>query len=80
MPKITLLYTRTTEYRDADHLTKLIEKHQQELGKRVMMLDHPGTIAAIQAIAYNLVHLTRELEKRNGKRAELHVLPGGKKD
>ena len=45
-----------------------------------MMLHKVGTIAMIQAIAYNLVHLTRELERRNGKRAELHVLDGGKKD
>jgi hypothetical protein len=80
MPKITLLKTRTIEYRDNDHLKGLIRHHQQELGKRVMMLDDSGTLAAIQAIAYNFVHLTRELEKRNGKKAELHVLPGGKKD
>ena len=80
MSKITLLYTRTTEYKDVDHLKELIKKHQRELGKRIMMLEHPGTIAAIQAIAYNLVHLTRELEKRSGKSADLHVLPGGKKD
>ncbi len=80
MSKITLLYTRTVDYKDVDHLKKLIKSHQQELGKRIMMLEHPGTIAAIQAIAYNFVHLTRELERRSGKSADLHVLPGGKKD
>jgi hypothetical protein len=80
MPNITLLQPKTVEYRDVDHLKRQIAKHQQELGKRIMVLDRPGTIAAIQAIAYNLIHMTRELEECNGRRADLLVLPGGKKD
>jgi hypothetical protein len=80
MSKITLLQVKTVEYRDAKHLKLLITKHKEQLGKYIMRLDSPGTIAIIQAIAYNLIHLTRELERRDGKRADLHILPGGKKD
>ncbi len=78
MPKITLLRTRTIEFRDVSHLKELIEYHRQELGRAIMSLEKPGAIPMIQAISYNLVHLTRELERRNGKRAQLHVLDGGK--
>ena len=80
MPKITLLQIKTIEYRDIAGLKSLIAKHKEQLGKHIMRLDAPGTIAIIQAIAYNLIHLTRELERRGGKRADLHILPGGKKD
>ena len=78
MPKITLLKTQTIEFNDAKDLQRLIQKHRDELGKVTMNLDKPNAIPLIQAIAYNLVHLTRELERRNGRRAELRVLRGGK--
>jgi len=77
MPKITLLQIKTIEYRDADHLKLLISRHKEYLKKHTTDLDVPGTIAIIQAVAYNLIHLTRELEHQGGKYADLHVLPGG---
>ena len=80
MPKITLLRPHPVEFKDVDDLKLLIQKHKEQLGKTTMRLDQPDAIPTIQAIAYNLVHLTRELERRNGKRADLHVLHGGKKD
>lgn len=78
MPKITLLKTQTVEYHGVNDLKRLITKHREELGRATMRLEAPGAIAMIQAIAYNLVHLTRELERRHGKRAQLKVFPGGK--
>ena len=78
MPQITLLQTKTIEFSGTKDLTRLIEKHREQLGRATMLLDKPYAIPMIQAIAYNLVHLTRELERRNGRRAELRVLHGGK--
>lgn len=80
MPKITLLKPHTIEFKDAGDIENLIQKHKEQLGKTTMRLEKPDAIPTIQAIAYNLVHLARELERRNGKRAELRVLNGGKKD
>lgn len=80
MPKITLLQIKDFEYKDEAHLDRLVQKHRDDLSKRITNLDKPQTIAAINAIAYNLVHLMREREKVKRQRAKLLVLPGGKKD
>ena len=80
MPKITLLRTQTIEFNGVKDLERLIQRHRDQLGQVTMNLDKPYAIPLIQAIAYNLVHLTRELERRNGRRAELRVLRGGKDD
>jgi len=77
MPKITLFQVKTIEYKDVDHLKLLIFRHKEYLKKHTMDLDAPGTIAIIQAISYNLIHLTRELECRGGKHADLYALSGG---
>ncbi len=74
MPKITLLQPKTIKYRDANHLKSLIIKHKEELGKNATRLDSPGTIAIIQAIAYNLIYLTRELERSGGNSAPFLVV------
>ncbi len=79
MPKITLLQIKTVDYRDVDHLKLLISHHKELLGKHIMRLDSPGTIAIIQAISYNLIHLTRELERMGGIRADFHFSAGEKK-
>ena len=79
MSKITLLQIKTIDYRDVDHLKLLISHHKELLGKHIMRLDAPGTIAIIQAISYNLIHLTRELERRGGIRADFHFSAGEKK-
>ena len=82
MPKITLLKITTIDYRDKKHLGQLIQYHRDQLARVTEDLSNPRTIPKIQAIAYNLIHLTRELERveRQGKTATLHVLPGGKTD
>ena len=79
MPKITLLQVKTVEYKDVDQLKSLIVKHKENLGRNIMRLDAPGTIAIIQAIAYNLIHLTRELERMGGTRANFHFSPDNTK-
>ena len=79
MAKITLLQIKTIEYKDVDHLKLLISRHKEQLGKYIMRLDSPGTIAIIQAISYNLIHLTRELEQLGGNRHDFHFSAGEKK-
>jgi hypothetical protein len=79
MSKITLLQIKTIEYTDVNHLKLLISKHKEQLGKCIMRLDSPGTIAIIQAISYNLIHLTRDLERMGGISADFHFSAGEKK-
>lgn len=79
MPEITLLHPKTVEFKNVAGLEHLIQYHKEELGKAIMSLHKPKSISVIQAISFNLVRLTRELEKRNGKRAQLHVIHGDKK-
>ena len=79
MPKITLLQIKTVDYRDVDHLKLLISHHKELLGKHIVKLDALGTIAIIQAIAYNLIHLTRELERIGGNSHDFHFSSGEKK-
>lgn len=79
MPKITLLQVETITYRDDADLNLLIKKHKTQLGKAVMNLGEPGSIAMIQAIAYNLIHLTRALVRPKGK-AKLYSIDSKKGD
>ncbi len=78
MAKITLLQIKTIDYRDVDHLKLLISHHKELLGKNIRRLDVPGTIAIIQAISYNLIHLTRELEQLGENRHDFYFTAEGK--
>ncbi len=80
MGKITLLQLDNTEYEDAADLERLIKFHRDMLSKAIDDLKNPKTDAIISAVAYNLVHLMRELQKNKRQRAKLLVLDGGKKD
>lgn len=80
MGKITLLQLDNTEYEDAADLERLIKFHRDMLSKAIDDLKNPRTDAIISAVAYNLVHLMRELQKNKRQRAKLLVLDGGKKD
>jgi len=80
MPKITLLQLEVVEYEDAADLERLIKFHRDMLSKAIDDLKNPKTDAIISAVAYNLVHLMRELQKNKRQRAKLLVLDGGKKD
>lgn len=86
--KITLLKLQTIEYQDEKDLEHLVRRHREELTRVTENLRAPGCLALMQAIAYNLVHLARELKKVREeppppepigtKRATLTLLPGGK--
>lgn len=80
MPDITLLQLETVTYADAADIERLIKVHRDMLAKATKDLKHPKTDAMISAVAYNLVHLMRELQKNRRQRARLLVLDGGKKD
>ena len=80
MGKITLLQLDNIEYEDAADLERLIKFHRDMLSKAIDDLKNPRTDAIISAVAYNLVHLMRELQKNKRQRAKLLVLDGGKKD
>ena len=80
MGKITLLQLDNIEYEDAADLERLIKFHRDMLSKAIDDLKNPRTDAIISAVAYNLVHLIRELQKNKRQRAKLLVLDGGKKD
>jgi len=80
MTKITLLQLEVVEYEDAADLERLIKFHRDMLSKAIDDLKNPKTDAIISAVAYNLVHLMRELQKNKRQRAKLLVLDGGKKD
>lgn len=80
MPQITLLQVKTISYGNTDDLDRLIRVHKDDLTKKTKILDDPKTDAAINAIAYNLVHLMRERQKYKRQRAKLLILDGGKKD
>ena len=80
MGKITLLQLDNIEYKDAADLERLIKFHRDMLSKAIDDLKNPRTDAIISAVAYNLVHLMRELQKNKRQRGKLLVLDGGKKD
>lgn len=80
MGKITLLQLDNIEYEDAADLERLIKFHRDMLSKAIDDLKNPRTDAIISAVAYNLVHLMRELQKNKRQRGKLLVLDGGKKD
>jgi len=80
MTKITLLQLEFVEYEDAADLERLIKFHRDMLSKAIDDLKNQKTDAIISAVAYNLVHLMRELQKNKRQRAKLLVLDGGKKD
>lgn len=75
--KISLLQIKTITYKDEDHLKEMIKFHQRKLKQISENLDSPSALAALQAVAYNLIHLARELKKPKGK-ANLVVFPGKK--
>ncbi len=79
MAKIVLFQIKTVEYQDVSHLKLLISRHKEQLGKYSTQLDAPGALAIIQAISYNLIHLTRELEQLGGNRYDFHFSSGEKK-
>jgi len=80
MPNITLLQWDTVKYKDGAELERLIKFHRDMLSKAIDDLKNPKTDAIISAVAYNLVHLMREIQKNKRQRAKLLVLDGGKKD
>lgn len=80
MPRISLLQVKALKYDSANDLKRLIKQHKDDLAIKTEQLEHPSTDAAINAIAYNLVRLMRELNKHKRQKAKLLVLPGGKKD
>jgi hypothetical protein len=80
MPNITLLQLEVVEYKDAAYIERIIKFHRDVLSKSIDDLKNPKTDAIISSIAYNLVHLMRELQKNKRQKAKLLVLDGGKKD
>ena len=78
MPKITLLKTQTVEYENTKKLKWMVKHHENQLSAFIEKIDRPGALAAIQAIAYNLIHLSRELERQMEKRSRLRVIDGKK--
>jgi hypothetical protein len=80
MGKITLLQLDNVEYEDEADIERLIKFHRDMLSKAIDDLKNPRTDAIISAVAYNLVHLMRELQKNKRQRAKLLVFDGGKKD
>ena len=80
MPNITLLQLETVTYDDAVDIERLIKVHKDMLSKAADDLKNPKADAIISAVAYNVVHLMRELQKYERQRVKLSILPGGKKD
>jgi hypothetical protein len=80
MGKITLLQLDNVEYEDAADIERLIKFHRDMLSEAVDDLKNPKTDAIISAVAYNIAHLMRELQRLKRQRTKLLVLPGGKKD
>ena len=76
--KLPLLQVRFVEIRDEDHIKRLVRKHKDQLGAVAENLDDQAAIAKIQAISYNIVHLTRELERIRLRRANIRVVPDKK--
>ncbi|RLC09416.1 MAG: hypothetical protein DRI24_21795 [Deltaproteobacteria bacterium] len=80
MPNISLLQLETVTYKTVADLERLIKVHRDLLNEAVDNLKNPKTDAIISAVAYNLAHLMRELQKFKRQKAKLLVLDGGKKD
>lgn len=76
MSKITLLKLEKVTYETREDLERLIKYHQEQLDKVSVALDSPNAIVLLNAIAYNLIHLTRRLEHFGNKKAKLYVFPG----
>ena len=80
MGKLTLLQLDNVEYEDAADIERLIKFHRDMLNKATEDLKNPRTDAIISAVAYNISHLMRELQRIRRKKGKLLVLDGGKKD
>lgn len=78
---ITLLKIENIPIKGVEHLEKLLTYHKDQLSLMVRKLDDPRAMPTIQAIAHNIVRLTREIDERKKKRSpRLVVFPGGKRD
>lgn len=78
MPDITLLKLKKVKYTTSEDLKKLIRYHNEMLTKVRDDLDSPETLAMLNAISYNLMHLSRRLEGSKKKKAKLYSFPGAK--